>query len=576
MQSILQKLPFLLELFFNGTFILLYSLKTAKKIPENWNIEYINKFLELGTTFIPIILFFAVLVNYLNSKSFEDYLRKYIFSFVIFIPMVVTWGDLEFCFWLAAPHLLSSILALYDEGEYNPEPIEPKGKMKIMSYVRLSPAQIVLISFAGVIMLGTFLLMLPVSAAEGQKVNFIDALFTSTSAVCVTGLSTISVADNLSLFGQIVLLALIQIGGLSIMTLYSSMAILLGKSLRMKDRILMQDLLDVSSLEELFAMIISIVKYTFFIELWGAIVLTIGFTFEGFEFGTAIYYGFFHAISAFCNAGFAMFNNSLENYAGSPLIHGTIAALITLGGLGFVVLKEMHEVILRRKSIKRFSIHTKIVLITSFILTASGAIMIFFGEFLNALDHYTLWEKIQISFFQSVTLRTAGFNSIPLTGLHSYTIYAMCLYMFIGASPGSTGGGIKTTTLAILIQSIWATMKGEKKVDIGDRSISQATVVKSIAITFISIVITSIFILIMMKVEPQQSFLSLFFEVISAIGTVGLSLGLTPYLTFAGKFVICLVMFTGRIGPLTLLLAIGERREARGKFDYPEGRIMIG
>ncbi|MFT6603663.1 MAG: trk system potassium uptake protein TrkH [Bacteriovoracaceae bacterium] len=398
----------------------------------------------------------------------------------------------------------------------------------------------------------------------------------ATSATCVTGLSTMSLETDFSLFGQIVILILIQIGGLSIMTLYSSMALLMGNAMGMKERMIMQDLLDVASLEELLNMIVSIVKYTFFIELWGAIVLTIGFTFEGYEFGSAIYYGFFHSISAFCNAGFSLFDTSLESYATKPLIHGTIMVLITLGGLGFIVLKELKEVIVGGKSIVRLGLHSKVVIVTSFILTVAGALFIFFGEFLHALDSYTVWEKIQLSLFQSITLRTAGFNSIPLTNLNTYTLYAMTLFMFIGGSPGSTAGGIKTTTLAILYQSIRSTLKGKRSVGILDRKIPGPLVVRATAITFISIIITSVFILILMRLESDQGFLAIFFEVMSASGTVGLSLGITPVLSVMGKISIAALMLIGRIGPLTLLLAIAQRQNPTGKFDYPEGRIMIG
>jgi len=209
-------------------------------------------------------------------------------------------------------------------------------------------------------------------------------------------------------------------------------------------------------------------------------------------------------------------------------------------------------------------------------LTVVGALFIFFGEFLGALDGYTLFEKIQISLFQSITLRTAGFNTIPLTNLNSFTIYGISLIMFIGASPGSTGGGIKTTTLAILLQSIKSTIFGVKEIDLYDRSIHSSTVVKATALTFISIILMSAFILVMMKIEPEHSFLSIFFEVISAGGTVGLTLGLTPYLSVAGKLIISFVMFVGRVGPITLLLAIAQQKQVRGKIDYPVGRIMIG
>ena len=297
---------------------------------------------------------------------------------------------------------------------------------------------------------------------------------------------------------------------------------------------------------------------------------------EGYEFSQALYYGIFHSISAFCNAGFSLFPTSLENFATDPLIHGTISVLILTGGLGFIVLKELSEIVVWRKSLVRLGLHTKIVVITSLIMLAAGFFLIFFGEFLNALDGYSLWEKIQIAFFQSVTLRTAGFNTIPITNLHTYTIYAMTLFMFIGGSPGSCAGGVKTTTLAILTQSVKSTLKSERNVQLLDRKIPGPMVVRATAITFVSILAISSIFLVLIQVESEQSFLTLFFEVMSAFGTVGLSLGVTSFLSAPGKLLITLLMYVGRIGPLTMILAIGQQSYGRGKFDYPDGRIMIG
>jgi trk system potassium uptake protein len=577
MSNLFKKIPFLAELFINGSYIFLFSLKSTDRLPKGWDGDVISSILNFGVWLVPIILSLVVASNYLNSKDHVEFLRKYVFSLVVFIPLILTWGDLEFAFMLSSAHLLSSILTLYDDNQNEEENSHKfSGPGNVFRGMKLKPAQMVLFSFSGVILLGTFLLMLPVSSVEGNSISFIDGIFMATSATCVTGLTTLSLQENFSLFGQIVILALIQIGGLSIMTLYSSMTILLGKSMGMKDRMILQDLLDVSSLEDLFSMILNIIKYTFYIELWGGIVLTLAFTFEGFEFSKALYYGFFHSISAFCNAGFSLFDTSLESYATNPLINGTICVLVLSGGIGFIVLKELTEVFMKGKSLIRLGLHSKIVIITTIVLTASGTLFFFFGEFLGALDSYTLWEKFQISFFQSVTLRTAGFNTISLNNLNTYTIYCMTLFMFIGGSPGSTAGGIKTTTLAILFQSIRSTLKAEDKVTVFDRSVPNSLVVRATALTFFSIIVTSIFILILIKFEPEQSFLNIFFEVISAGGTVGLSLGITPYLTVAGKVLISMMMLIGRIGPLTLILAIGQRGRERGKFDYPEGRIMIG
>ena len=577
MLMLLQKIPFLFELFFNGVFILLYALKNFNRLPASWSGAWVELAIDAGIALVPIVIFLSVMINYVNSNNLAEFLRKYVFSLFIFVAMFITWGDTEFCFWLAVAHILSSILTIYDWDANKPDKLEQFNRVNGV-VVRLTPAQIVLFSFGGVILLGTFLLMIPFSSSSGESIGIVDSFFMSTSAVCVTGLATISVANNLSTFGQIVLLFLIQIGGLGIMTLSSSMAIILGKSMAMKDRLVMQELIDVSSMEDLFSMIVDIVKYAFLIELWGVIVLTIAFSFEGFEFSKALYYGIFHSISAFCNAGFAMFDTSLESYATNPLIYGTVAILITLGGLGFIVLRELRDIIIIRriKSFARISFHSKVVLVASAVLTFGGAIAIFFGEYLNALDGYSLTQKIGISIFQSVTLRTAGFNTIPLSSLHSYTLYMMCIFMFIGASPGSTGGGIKTTTLAVLLSSIKSTLFGQKKVDAFNRTVSNPVVVKSTALAFISISVAAFFILVMMKVEPDQSFLSLVFESISALGTVGLSLGITPFLSSFGKIVICALMFIGRIGPLTLVLAVGERRRSNGQYDYPDGKLLIG
>src|SRR5690606_33233867 len=272
MSQMIQKLPFLVELFFNGIFILLYSLKISERLPRNWEPTIVDNVLEVGTMIIPFIIFFSVVVNFLSSRGMDDYLRRYVFSLVVFVPMVITWGDTEFAFWLSTGHLLSTILSLYDadEDEEEEDDFVAMTKIKTNSFsmtnilrqITLKPAQIILFSFAGVILLGTFLLMLPIAAANGESFGFIDSLFMAAAAVCVTGLSTISVGTQYSLFGQGVILLLIQIGGLSIMTLYASMTIILGRSMGMKSKVMMLDIFDAKSLEDVFNMIFDIIKYT--------------------------------------------------------------------------------------------------------------------------------------------------------------------------------------------------------------------------------------------------------------------------------------------------------------------------
>jgi trk system potassium uptake protein TrkH len=279
---------------------------------------------------------------------------------------------------------------------------------------------------------------------------------------------------------------------------------------------------------------------------------------------------------AFCNAGYALFNNNLEDFKFEPLISMTIALLLTLGGIGFIVLKDVTQTIKNRRSFKTLSVHTKIVLSVHTMLIAFGTIYLFFGEFLHAFQDMTMWQRFQVSFFQSATPRTAGFNTVNLNSLHPHCLYMMILLMFIGASPGSTGGGVKITTFAVLLQSVTATLRGKYDVEFFERRIPSATVVKSIAIFIISLIVVSAGVLVMMRIEPDKSFLAIFFEVTSAFGTVGLSLGITPFLTVLGKLVMTLMMFIGRVGPLTLVLAVGSRAVVKNNVEYPEGKVLIG
>ena len=579
MNKLYQKITFMLELFINGSFILLYSIYDTNNLQNSMVSPIIIEVaLEAFTFIAPFIVSLTAISFYLKIGSLDEFFRKYIFSIICIIPMVITYGDLQFTVWLSAVHLLYTVLSIYEvtDGQVTNTVKRIEKATSILEKIRLAPAQIVIISFSAIILVGTIFLALPISAADGKNIGLVDAFFTATSATCVTGLSTLSLSENFSFIGQVVVLILIQIGGLGYMTLYSSMTILLGKSLAVRDQVLMQDLLDISSLEDLLQMIINIIKYTLVIEIIGGVLLTIAFSFEGYEFGEALYFGVFHSISAFCNAGFALFDNSMENFVFNPAIHGVISLLIFFGGLGFIVIKELEYVFFRGGKIINLSVHSKIVLMTNLLLVIAVAIYIFFGEFLHALESMTLWQQIQVSVFQSITTRTAGFNTIPLNNLHPHTIYLVSLVMFIGASPGSTGGGIKTTTFALLFQSVKATLRGRDRVEFFDRTVPNLTVVRAVAIIVISLIIVSFFILFMMRLEPEHDFLSLFFEVVSAFATVGLSLGITPYLSVAGKIALIFLMFVGRVGPLTLALALGQKKKQVGNLEYPEGRIMIG
>ncbi len=574
MNYILGRLPLMLEMIVNGLFVLVYTLQKAGSAPELLRRLPMDLIAANAIWAVPLVLFISLTANFLKSDGFEDFFRRYIFSLIIFIPLLITWGDIEFAYWLSAVHLFSTAISIYEKEDTTPASYT--GTSSFLFQLKLAPAQVVLLSFGGWILLGALVLMLPVSAAPGKTILFIDALFMATSATCVTGLSSISLPDEFSVFGQMVMLILTQVGGLGIMTLSSSLAVIMGKNLQMREQVIMQDVLDASSSEELLGLVVDIVRYTFVIEFIGAMLLTVGFYQEGFEIGQSLYFGFYHSIMAFCNAGYALFNNNLEDFKFDPLISLTVAFLLILGGIGFSVMKDVTHAIRHRRPFRSLSVHTKIVLSVNTLLIVFGTIYLFFGEFLHAFQDMTMSQRFQVSFFQAVTPRTAGFNTVNLNALQPHCLYMMILLMFIGASPGSTGGGVKTTTFAVLLQSVTATLKGKYHVEFFERKIPAQIVVKSIAIFIISLIVVSTGVLIMMRLEPDKSFLALFFEVTSAFGTVGLSLGITPFLTVLGKVTIILMMFVGRVGPLTLVLAVGSNTSGPGKVEYPDGKILIG
>lgn len=575
MSKALNKMPYLLELVCNGLFIALYTLSRGEKLPtwlKGLPIEIIDRW---AVWLAPFFVLYTLITHYRLSASIDEFFRKYIFSVIIFVPMLLTFGDAEFIYWLTVVHLFSTVISFNEKPNQKTQE-KPSSSLGWFYELKLSPAQLVILSFGSLIIIGALLLVLPIAAQPGKKIVFVDALFMSTSATCVTGLATNSLSNDFSAFGQLVILTLIQIGGLGIMTLSSSMMMFMGRSLGVKEQVMMQDVLDSSSSEEMLKLVINIVTYTLAIEFVGALLLTIGFYLEDLEIGQALYYGFYHSISAFCNAGFALFDNSLEDFKFSPLIHGTIGVLIIMGGLGFLVMQELFSAFKTRKNFVNFSLHSKIVIVTTTLLLAFGTTYLFFGEFLHGFAEFGVWEKLQVSFFQSLTTRTAGFNTVSLDSLHPHSIYMMVLLMFIGASPGSTGGGVKTTTFAVLLQSVKATLSNSMKVEMFERTIPNTVVVRSIAIFIISLITVSTALLVMMRLEADKTFLAVFFETVSAFATVGLSLGITASLSIPGKLVISLLMFIGRVGPLTLVLAVAQRASGVNSLRYPESKVLIG
>lgn len=576
-----ERLPIVLEFLINGLFVLFYSFHKTGKNVLNLSPDLIQQILSISTWLVPGVLFFNFLAKFLSESSLEGFLRRHVFSLITLVPMFITFGDIEFVYWLAAVHLFSTFISSFENKTYPHKDekfiVPSEFRTGLFSSLKLSPSQIILVTWSGTILLGSLLLMLPVSSSPGKSVGFIDALFVSASAISTTGLCTISLHDDLSFFGQIVVMGLIQIGGIGFMTMSSAFLMASGKSFAIKEQVILQDILDATAISELYEMVIDVVRYTFIIEFVGMLALAYGFYVEGFELGESLWLGGFHSISAFCTAGFGLFNTNMEAFATNSLLSWGCTILAILGGLGFIVMKEMNLVIQKKIRLNMISMHSKVILITSFWMYTIGTVIVFMGEFNNSLVSYRLYDELHIALFQfAATMSTSGFNSIPMNSMHSYTLYLMIITMFIGCSPGSTGGGIKITTLAILLQSVKTTLYGKNEVEFFNRSIAPSLVVRATALTIISLITVTVSIFIIMAVEPNFSFMQLSFEVLSAFGTVGLSLGITSTLSVLGKLVITTVMFVGRIGPLTLVLALAERSQKHPDVRYPRGKIMIG
>lgn len=438
----------------------------------------------------------------------------------------------------------------------------------------MTPPRILVTGFALLILLGSLFLTLPLATQDGFGLPFLNAIFTATSAVCVTGLVVVDTGTTFSHFGQVVILFLIQVGGLGFMTFATMFALILGKRITYKERLLLQEALNQVSVEGIVRMTKAVLLISFSIEAIGAVILTLRWSAD-FGFPKALYYGIFHSVSAFNNAGFDLFGDfsSLTFYVSDPVINTTIMLLIILGGLGFIVLTD----ILACRE-KKFSLHTKIVLQVSFALILLGAAIILMLEFTNprTLGPQPLGTKVLAAFFQSVSPRTAGFNSINLSDMYQTSILIIIVLMFIGASSGSTGGGIKTTTFIALISSVLSTYRGEGEVIIEGRTLPKELIRKAWAITTTAVFLI-FFMLSILSLTEKSDLLTLLFEVTSAFGTVGLTLGITPHLSVVGKMVIILTMFVGRLGPLTLGFVLFQKlnRQAN-QIKYPEERIMIG
>lgn len=461
------------------------------------------------------------------------------------------------------------------------------GRRMLDGLVR-APAKATVLGFAVTIATGTLLLSMPRATLDGRGATLLDALFTATSANCVTGLIVMNTAPDIasaatlptfSLFGQVVILLLIQAGGIGIMTLSTSAAMMMGGRLSLQRRSMMADVLDEGT-TGVQRMMRYIVGMTLAFEAAGTVILSLRFLPMFPEApGRAVWFGAFHAISAFCNAGFSLFGDSLTRFANDPIVLGTVMVLIVAGGLGFTVVAALTSFDTWhggwRGAFRRLPIHVRIVLVTSASLIVLGFVGLLGLDGDGALADLDPGSRIVAALFQSVSARTAGFNTIDIANTSRTAMLVFLVLMFIGASPGGTGGGIKTTTFALVVLAARATLRGHPQVEVFGRTVPYPTVQKAAVISLLFIIAWAMGAGLLLATQEQLGTEQILFETTSAIGTVGLSMGATAQLDDLGKVVITFLMYLGRIGPLTLTLALGRRMQGHA-IRYPEGKVVVG
>ena len=439
---------------------------------------------------------------------------------------------------------------------------------------RLTTTQIIMLSFLGMILLGSLLLALPVSSSEGVAVPYLDALFTATTATCVTGLVTLPTFSTWSLFGQVVILVLIQVGGLGVITVISAFMLLLQKRMGIGDRLLLQDAFNLNTLSGIVRFVKRVLFGTFLVELLGAVLYMTVFV---PEFGArGVWISVFTAVSAFCNAGIDIIGpNSLCDYATNPMVNLVTSVLIILSGIGYIVWWDVLRV--GRKGFRGLTLHSKIAISTTLILIFGGGFLLFLLEYGNPLTigELSLFDKLQVAFFQSITTRTAGFATVPQENLTNASSILCLLLMFIGGSPVGTAGGIKTVTVAVLAVSALATIRNQNDVTLFHRTISRQAVNKAVAVAAMSFAILFVSTLLLCAVTDASA-LDIVYETVSATATVGLTRNLTPYLSSAGKAVIIATMYLGRVGPISLALALNSSKKQRNLIKNPTEDISVG
>jgi len=447
--------------------------------------------------------------------------------------------------------------------------------------LKLSTTQVIMLSFLFVILIGSILLALPISSKTGKAVSYVDALFTATTSTCVTGLVVLPTATTWSLFGQIVILLLIQVGGLGIITVMTGFTVVVHRKIGLKDSRLISDAFNLTSLSGLANFVKKVILGTLMIEGIGALLYMIVFI---PDFGAkGIWISIFNAVSAFCNAGMDIVaENSLCDYALNPLINTVTSLLIVLGGIGYIVWWDIIRVLKnfkkeKVKCLKRLTLHSKIALSATLILIFGGAVAIFILEYHNPLTiaNYSLFNKIQASIFQSITTRTAGFATIPQENLTSAAAILCLFLMFIGGSPVGTAGGIKTVTIVVLFATAYSAIKNKNEVAIFNRNLSRQVTRKAVAVTCMSFSIVFISTILLAAVTSAPG-LDIIYETVSATATVGLSRNLTPYLGILGRIIIIATMYLGRIGPISLAIALNSNNETGNSIKNPTEEISVG
>lgn len=437
---------------------------------------------------------------------------------------------------------------------------------------KLNPPQVLALGFLSLILIGSILLNLPIASSSGSSIGYVNSLFTSASAVCVTGLTVLNTARDFTPFGQVIIITLIQFGGLGIMTLATVGYIIMGKKISFKERLMIKEQLNTESIQGIVKLTKKVIGYTFFLEMMGSLLLALRFVpMFGFEKGLA--FSIFHAISAYCNAGFDIFGDSLIIFQNDYYVLLILSLLIILGGLGFTVYTDL----LVKDKLRKLTLHSKVVLIMTGSLLIIGTLSFLLFESSNpgTLGSMNFPSRLANSFFQSVSPRTAGFYSVDMSKIRETTIFSTIMLMFIGGSPGSTAGGIKTTTFACLLLTTISVVKGEEDVNCLNRRLPFETIKRAVSIFLIGLAIVFSTAIILTITDSSLKFINLLFESTSAFGTVGLTTGITDKLSTLGRLVITLTMYIGRVGPLTMAYAFARRNMKRDYRNAP-GNLMVG